>query len=161
MRVPLSWLREFVEFPWKGKELGSRLSMSGFELESIETAAPAFSGVVVAEIVEAVRHPQADKLQVCKVRAAGGEMLQIVCGAANARAGLKTALATVGAKLPGDKAITAAKLRGVESFGMLCSAKELGLAETSEGILELPADAPVGQDLRTYLDLDDAILELN
>ena len=112
------------------KELGSRLTMAGFELEALETAAPAFTGVVVAEIVEAVKHPQAEKLQVCKVRAGGGELLQIVCGAANARAGLKTALATVGAKLPGDKAITAAKLRGVESAGMLCSAKELGLADT-------------------------------
>jgi phenylalanyl-tRNA synthetase beta chain len=161
VRVPLSWLREFVDFPWGGKELGSRLTMSGFELESIETAAPPFSGVVVAEIVEAVKHPQAEKLQVCKVKAAGSEALQIVCGAANARAGLKTALATVGAKLPGDKAITAAKLRGVESFGMLCSAKELGLADTSDGIIELPADAPVGQDLRAYLQLDDEILELN
>jgi phenylalanyl-tRNA synthetase beta chain len=162
MRIPLSWLRNLVDVPWSGKELGSRLTMSGFELESIETAAPPFAGVVVAEIVEAARHPQADKLQVCKVRAGGsGELLQIVCGAANARAGLKTALATVGAKLPGDKAITAAKLRGVESFGMLCSAKELGLSETSEGIIELPADAPVGTDLRAYLDLDDEILELN
>src|SRR6185436_14316258 len=162
MRVPLSWLREFVDIPWSGKELGSRLTMCGFELEATETAAPPFRGVVVAKIVEAARHPQADKLQVCKVRVAdGGDLLQIVCGAANARAGLKTALATVGAQLPGDKAITAAKLRGVDSAGMLCSAKELGLAETSEGIIELPVDAPVGTDLRTYLDLDDEILELN
>jgi phenylalanyl-tRNA synthetase beta chain len=161
MRIPLSWLKDFVAVPWKARELGSRLTMSGFELESIETAAPAFSGVVVAEIVEAARHPQADKLQVCKVKAAGSEFLQIVCGAANARAGLKTALATVGARLPGDKNIAAAKLRGVDSAGMLASAKELGLADTSEGILELPADAPVGQDLRAYLDLDDEILELN
>jgi phenylalanyl-tRNA synthetase beta chain len=161
VRVPLSWLREFVDFPWGGKELGSRLTMSGFELESIETAAPPFTGVVVAEIVEAAKHPQAEKLQVCKVKAGSAEALQIVCGAANARAGLKTALATVGAKLPGDKAITAAKLRGVESFGMLCSAKELGLADTSDGIIELPADAPVGQDVRSYLQLDDEILELN
>jgi phenylalanyl-tRNA synthetase beta chain len=120
----------------------------------------------VAEIVEAVRHPQAEKLQVCKVRAhsskdGAAELLQIVCGAANARAGLKTALATVGAVLPGDKTITAAKLRGVESAGMLCSAKELGLSDASEGILELPADAPVGTDLRAYMQLDDEILELN
>ncbi len=147
------------------KELGRRLTMSGFELEALDKAAPKFSGVVVAEIVEATRHPQAEKLQVCKVRAGApnqkDELLQIVCGAANARAGLKTALATVGAKLPGDKAITAAKLRGVESFGMLCSAKELGLADSSEGIVELPADAPVGTDLRAYLQLDDDILELN
>src|SRR5688572_13036354 len=131
MRIPLSWLRDFVDVPWSARELGSRLTMSGFELEAVDTAAPAFKGVVVAEIVEAARHPQAEKLQVCKVRA-GSELLQIVCGAANARAGLRTALATVGAGLPGDKAITAAKLRGVESFGMLCSAKELGLADGSE-----------------------------
>jgi phenylalanyl-tRNA synthetase beta chain len=161
VRIPLSWLRDFVDVPWGPKDLGARLTMSGFELEALETAAPPFSGVVVAEIVEAVKHPQAEKLQVCKVRAAGGELLQIVCGAANARAGLKTALATVGAKLPGDKAIGAAKLRGVESFGMLASAKELGLADASEGIIELPADAPVGTDLRAYLQLDDHILELN
>src|SRR5690349_13296438 len=104
--------------------------MSGFELEALDAAAPKFSGVVVAEIVEAAKHPQAEKLQVCKLKAAGGELLQIVCAAANARAGLKTALATVGAKLTGDKDITTAKLRGVKSFGMLCSAKELGLADT-------------------------------
>lgn len=161
MRVPLSWLRDFVDVPWSAQELGSRLTMSGFELEALDTAAPAFTGVVVAEIIEATRHPQADKLQVCKVRAAGSETLQIVCGAANARAGLKCALAVVGASLPGGHKISAAKLRGVESCGMLCSAKELGLADSSEGILELPADAPVGQDLRAYLDLDDPILELN
>jgi phenylalanyl-tRNA synthetase beta chain len=160
MRISLSWLRDFVDVPWKGAELGSRLTMAGFELEAIETAAPPFSGVVVAEIVEAAKHPQAEKLQVCKVKA-GNELLQIVCGASNARAGLKTALATVGAKLPGDKAIGAAKLRGVESAGMLCSAKELGLSDASEGILELPGDAPVGTDLRAYLQLDDEVLELN
>jgi phenylalanyl-tRNA synthetase beta chain len=161
MRVPLSWLKDFVDLPWKARELGSRLTMSGFELEALDTAAPAFSGVVVAEIVEAAKHPQAEKLQVCKVRAVGAELLQIVCGAANARVGLKTAFATVGAELPGDKTITAVKLRGVESFGMLASAKELGLADSSEGIVELPADAPVGQDLRAYMQLDDDILELN
>ncbi len=166
MRVPLSWLREFVDVPLSGRELGSRLTMAGFELEALETAAPPFTGVVVAEIVEAAKHPQAEKLQVCKVRAAGpdqkdAQLLQIVCGAANARAGLKVALATVGAKLPGDKAILAAKLRGVDSAGMLCSAKELGIADTSEGIIELPANAPVGQDLRAYLSLDEEILELN
>jgi phenylalanyl-tRNA synthetase beta chain len=161
MRVPLGWLGDLVDVPWSAKELGSRLTMSGFELEAIEPAAPPFSGVVVAEIVEAARHPQADKLQVCKVRGSGGELLQIVCGASNARAGLKTALATVGARLPGDKHITAAKLRGVESAGMLCSAKELGLSDASEGIIEFPANAPVGLDLRAFLQLDDDVLELN
>ncbi len=167
MKISVGWLKEFVTVPWKAADLGSRLTMSGFELESIAPAAPAFTGVMVAEILEAVRHPQADKLQVCRVstgrRLASGEVesLQIVCGAANARAGLKTALATVGAHLPGGLQIKAAKLRGVESSGMLCSAKELGLAEASDGIVELPADAPVGTDVRAFLDLDDTILELN
>ena len=162
MRIPYSWLAEWVHVPWQARELGARLTMAGFELDALEPAAPEFSGVVVAEIVAAERHPQADKLQVCRVSTgAGGELLQIVCGASNARAGLKTALATVGARLPGEHNIKAAKLRGVESFGMLASAKELGLAETSAGIIELPADAPVGKPLREYLQLDDSVLELN
>jgi phenylalanyl-tRNA synthetase beta chain len=135
--------------------------MAGFELESLTPAAPPFSGVVVARIVTAERHPQADKLQVCQVDAGGGALRQIVCGAPNARAGLLTALATVGAKLPGDVAIKAAKLRGVESAGMLCSSRELGLSEGHEGILELPAEAKPGQDLRAFLSLDDSVLELN
>src|SRR6185437_6187615 len=135
--------------------------LAGFELDGLEPAAPEFSGVVVAEILSAERHPQADKLQVCQVSVGSGEPIQIVCGAANARAGLKSALAVVGSKLPGDLNIKAAKLRGVESQGMLASAKELGLAETSSGILELPADAPVGKPLREYLQLDDRVIEVN
>ena len=161
MRVPYTWLAEWVDVPWQGAELGSRLTMAGFELEALETAAPPFTHVIVAEIVEAVRHPQADKLQVCKVAVGSGEPVQIVCGAPNARAGLKSALAIPGAKLPGDLNIKAAKLRGVESFGMLCSAKELGLSDASNGIVELPADAPVGQSLREYLSLDESIVELS
>ena len=161
MKIPYSWLTDWVAVPWAAPQLGERLTMAGLELESIEPAAPAFSGVVVAEILSAEKHPQADKLKVCRVSAGRGEPLQIVCGAPNARAGLKSALAVVGAKLPGDLAIKAAKLRGVESRGMLCSAKELGLAESSEGIVELPVKAPVGQDLREYLELDDAVLDLN
>jgi phenylalanyl-tRNA synthetase beta chain len=135
--------------------------MAGLELEALEPAAPAFSGVVVGEILTAEKHPQADKLRVCRVSTGQGEPLQIVCGASNARAGLKSALAVVGAKLPGDLPIKAAKLRGVESAGMLCSAKELGLADTSSGIVELPSDAPVGKNLREYLALDEMVLELN
>jgi phenylalanyl-tRNA synthetase beta chain len=161
MKVPYSWLAEWVKIPWKAQELGSRLTMAGFELESLESAAPPFTDVVVAEILSAERHPQADKLSVCRVSAGKGTALQIVCGAANARAGLKSALATVGAELPGGLKIGAAKLRGVESFGMLASAKELGLAEVSSGILELPADAPVGTPLREYLSLDEAVLDLS
>ncbi|HVS75591.1 MAG TPA: phenylalanine--tRNA ligase subunit beta, partial [Steroidobacteraceae bacterium] len=161
MRVPYSWLSEWVAVPWTPQELGSRLTMAGLELEALEPAAPAFTGVVVAEILSAEKHSQADKLRVCRVSTGQGEPLQIVCGAPNARAGLKSALAVVGARLPGDLAIKAAKLRGVESAGMLCSAKELGLADVSGGIVELPADAPTGRDLREYLALDDAVLELN
>jgi phenylalanyl-tRNA synthetase beta chain len=162
MRVPYSWLADWVDVPWNARELGSRLTMAGFELDALEPAAPGFTRVVVAEIISAERHPQADKLQVCRVSTGqGGETLQIVCGAANARAGLKTALAMVGATLPGPLEIKAAKLRGAESFGMLCSAKELGLAETSNGIVEFAADAPVGTPVRDYLELNDSTLELN
>jgi phenylalanyl-tRNA synthetase beta chain len=160
MKVPYSWLAEWAEVPWAPAELGSRLTLAGFELDGLEPAAPAFSGVIVAQIISAERHPQADKLQVCRVAIGQGEPVQIVCGAANARAGLKSALAVVGAKLPGDLTIKAAKLRGVESFGMLASAKELGLAEASNGILELPQDAPVGKPLREYLGLEDSVLDL-
>lgn len=161
MKISTRWLKEWVSFDLAPRALGERLTMAGFELESVAPAAPAFSGVIVGEIVSAEKHPQADKLRVCQVSVGSGEPpLQIVCGAANARAGLRAPLARVGASLPGDLSIRAAKLRGVESAGMLCSAKELGLAETSEGLLELPNDAPVGESLRTYLDLDDEVLEL-
>ena len=161
MRIPYSWLTEWVRVPWSPRELGSRLTLAGLELEALEPAAPMFTGVVVAEILGAEKHPQAEKLRVCRVSTGRGEPLQIVCGAPNARAGLKSALAVVGAELPGALLIKPAKLRGVESAGMLCSAKELGLAEVSNGILELPSDAPTGKDLRDYLALDEVILELN
>jgi phenylalanyl-tRNA synthetase beta chain len=161
MKISYGWLSDWVRIPWTPAELGARLTMAGFELEGLTAAAPPFTDVVVAEIVSAEPHPQADKLRVCTVSRGRGELLTIVCGASNARAGLKSALALVGAKLPGDLVIKAAKLRGVESSGMLCSGKELGLSENSEGIVELPADAPLGQSLREYLDLDDVVLELN
>src|SRR5882757_1365024 len=162
MKVPYSWLADWVDVPWEARELGSRLTMSGFELDALEPAAPAFTQVVVAEIVSAERHPQADKLQICRVSTGqGSELLQIVCGAPNARAGLKTALARVGASLPGGLEIKAAKLRGAESAGMLCSAKELGLSDSSAGIIEFSADAPLGRPVQDYLELDDTVLELN
>jgi phenylalanyl-tRNA synthetase beta chain len=162
VKVPLSWLREWVQVPadWEVRELASRLTQAGFEVETVAPAANAFDGVVVARIVSAEPHQQASKLQVCRVDA-GGSPLQIVCGAPNARAGLTTALATVGAFLPGDKHIGAAKLRGIESQGMLCSARELGLGDDTDGIIELPEDATLGVDLRRYLDLDDPVLEIN
>ncbi|MBV8973480.1 MAG: phenylalanine--tRNA ligase subunit beta, partial [Sinobacteraceae bacterium] len=161
MKIPYSWLTEWTAIPWDARELGSRLTMSGFEVEALEPAAPPFTAVVVGEILAADRHPQADKLQVCKVSIGRGAPLQIVCGASNARRGLKSALAMVGAQLPGEVTIGAAKLRGMESQGMLASARELGLADTSSGILELPDDAPVGAALREYLNLDEMVLHLN
>src|SRR6516165_2869745 len=161
MKVPYAWLAEWVKVPWSPAEVGSRLTMAGFELEGLEPAAPEFTGVVVAEILAAEPHPQADKLQVCRVSTGQGTPLQIVCGASNARAGLRTALAVVGAQLPGELRIGAAKLRGIESQGMLASARELGLAEASSGIVELPDDAPLGKPLRDYLQLDEPVLDLN
>ena len=161
MKIPLSWLREWVDIDLPTRELASRLTLAGFEVEGCAPAAPPFTGVVVAHVLDARPHPQADKLRLCQVDAGGAAPLQIVCGAPNARAGLKVALAQVGATLPGDLTIQSAALRGVESQGMLCSARELGLLMSSEGIIELPADAPVGTDLRGYLDLDDAILEVS
>jgi phenylalanyl-tRNA synthetase beta chain len=161
VKLPLSWLADWVKVPTDARELARQLTMAGFEVEAITPAAPAFSGVITAKIISAEPHPQAEKLQVCRVSTGSGEPLQIVCGAANARAGLISALATVGAVLPNDVRIKATKLRGVESVGMLCSARELGLAEASNGIIELPADTPVGADLRVALLLEDSILEIN
>jgi len=171
MQFPESWLREFCNPPIGTQALADLLTMSGFEVEELRAVAPPFSGVVVAEIVEAVPHPQADRLRVCKVSVGSGEPLQIVCGAPNARAGLRAPLATVGAELPppadkkdaGDAkpfVIGVGRLRGVESRGMLCSARELGISEDSAGLLELPADAPLGRDLREALQLDDTIFTL-
>ncbi len=161
MKVPYGWLAEWVPLPWDAPELGARLTMAGFELESLESAAPEFTGVLVAEILSAEPHPQADKLQVCRLRTGGAAPVQIVCGAPNARAGLKSALAEIGATLPDEVHIKAARLRGVDSQGMLASPKELGLGEGANGILELPADAPVGTSLRDYLKLDEPVLDLN
>jgi phenylalanyl-tRNA synthetase beta chain len=165
MQFPESWLREFCNPPLSTRQLADLLTMSGFEVEELRPVAPAFTGVVVAEILEAVPHPQADRLRVCKVDVGGTAPLQIVCGAPNARAGLKAPLATVGAELPpaaDGKAFTigVGKLRGVDSFGMLCSSRELGISEDGAGLLELAADAPVGASLREHLALDDTIFTL-
>ncbi len=159
MRFSENWLRTFVNPSLSSEALGHALTMAGLELEELEPAAPPFEKVVVAEVLSLVKHPDADRLNVCQVNA-GGETLQIVCGASNVAAGLKVPCALVGAALPGGLAIKQAKLRGVESFGMLCSAKELGLAEEAQGLMVLPADAPVGQSIRQYLDLDDQLFTL-
>jgi len=162
VKLPLSWLRSWVPVPWSDAQLAQRLTMLGFEVESLSPCAPPFSGVVVAEIMSCAAHPQADKLRVCQVSVGTAAALQIVCGAPNARVGLRTALANVGAHLPGGIVIGRAKLRGVESQGMLCSARELQLdaADAGAGILELPADATLGASLRDYLQLDEQLIEL-
>ncbi|NKI17107.1 phenylalanine--tRNA ligase subunit beta [Spongiibacter sp. KMU-166] len=159
MKFSEQWLREWVNPEVNSEELAEQLTMAGLEVDAIDPVAGEFSGVVVAEILSASPHPYADKLQVCQV-ATGGETVQIVCGAANARPGIKVPLATVGAVLPGNFKIKKAKLRGVESFGMLCAEEELGMAESSDGLLELAADAEVGLDIREFLGLDDQIIEL-
>lgn len=161
MRFSESWLREWVSPPVDTRALADQLSMAGLEVDSVEGAAPPFSGVVVG-LVESVRpHPDAEKLRVCTVRVGHGDPLQVICGASNVAPDMRVPVALVGAELPGDLRIKRAKLRGVESLGMICSARELGLADASEGILPLPADAPVGSDFRSWLDLDDACIEVD
>lgn len=161
MRFGDDWLKEWVQPVPAPQELAHVLTMGGLEVNSIQPAAPPFHGVVVARIVSVAAHPQADRLRICQIDDGGAEALQVVCGAANAAEGLRIPLARVGAALPSGLQIKAARLRGVESFGMLCSAQELGLAEASEGLLELPADAPVGMDLRVYLSLDAHVVEVD
>jgi phenylalanyl-tRNA synthetase beta chain len=158
MQFSENWLRQFVNPDLSTEALGHAMTMAGLEVEDQQSAAAVFSGVVIGEIVEAAKHPDADRLQVCKVNV-GEEVLQIVCGAANARVGLKAPCALVGAELP-SISIKQAKVRGVESFGMMCSEKELGLAAEASGLLELPVDAPVGQDIREFFQLNDTIFTL-
>jgi phenylalanyl-tRNA synthetase beta chain len=161
VRVSLDWLGQWVELGMDAATLASRLTMSGIEVESIEPAAGDFEGVIVGEVLSVARHPDADKLTVCQVAGGGMSRLQVVCGAANVRAGMKSPLAVEGAKVAGGEAIRKARLRGVESEGMLCSARELGLAGESEGILELPDELVTGTPLRDALALEDTILTLN
>ncbi len=162
MQFPESWLREFCNPPLITQELADTLTMAGLEVEELQPVAPPFTGIVVGEIKEAVQHPDADRLRICQVDVGQGAWLNIVCGAPNARVGIKIPCATVGAELPpGDDGkpftIKVGKLRGVESQGMLCSAKELKIADDHAGLLELPADAPLGHNIRAYLNLDDTL----
>lgn len=162
MRFSEAWLREWVEPPVTTAALADQLSMAGLEVDALEPVAPAFSNVVVGAVLAVEPHPDAARLRVCRVDAGqGGEPLQIICGAANVAAGMRVPAALIGAELPGGLRIKRAKLRGVESFGMICSAVELGLAESADGIWPLPADAPVGADLRAWLGLDDHAIELD
>lgn len=160
MKFSESWLRTLVDTKLSSEELSHLLTMAGLEVEGLEPVAPQFNDVVVAQVLEVVKHPDADRLNVCKVDTGRGEPTTIVCGAPNVAVGLRVPCALPGAKLPGDFVIKIAKVRGIESSGMLCSAKELGIAEEASGLLVLPADAPVGQSIREYLDLDDQQFEL-
>ncbi|HEY6621242.1 MAG TPA: phenylalanine--tRNA ligase subunit beta [Steroidobacteraceae bacterium] len=161
MKVTYRWLQEFTPITTSPAELAVQLTMAGLEVESISPVAPPFSGVVVGEVLEAGRHPDAEKLSLCQVTTDGTNRLQIVCGAKNVRAGLKVAVARVGAQLPNDVLIKRATLRGQESNGMLCSARELGLGDEHEGIMELGSALPLNQDVREALDLEDCVLEVN
>jgi len=160
MKFSESWLRTLVDTKLSSEELSHLLTMAGLEVEELDPVAPAFNDVVVARVLEVVRHPDADRLNVCKVDTGRGEPTTIVCGAPNVAVGLRVPCALPGAQLPGDFTIKIAKVRGIESSGMLCSAKELGIAEEASGLLVLPADAPVGQSIRDYLDLDDRLFTL-
>lgn len=162
MKFSESWLREWVNPQGvTTQQLIEQLTMAGLEVDAVEPVAGEFNNVVVAEILTAERHPDADKLQVCQVNVGADEPLSIVCGAQNARPGIKIPCAMIGAVLPGNFKIKKSKLRGVASFGMLCSEAELGLAESASGLLELPDDAPVGQDIRSYLQLNDQVIEVD
>ncbi|HEY3658921.1 MAG TPA: phenylalanine--tRNA ligase subunit beta, partial [Steroidobacteraceae bacterium] len=155
MKITHHWMREFTPLAVTPAELARDLTLAGLEVEALTPVAPPFSGVVVGEVLEVSRHPNAEKLIVCEVTTDGSNRLRIVCGAPNVRDGLKVAVAMEGAQLPGGITIKRAKLRGVESNGMLCSARELGLGDEHDGIMELPAALRLGVDLREALDLDD------
>ncbi len=161
MKFSELWLREWVNTTLDSDALSNQITMAGLEVDGVEPVSGAFNGVVVGEVVECGQHPNADKLRVTKVNVGGDRLLDIVCGAPNCRQGLKVAVATVGAVLPGDFKIKAAKLRGEPSEGMLCSFSELGISDDHNGIIELPLDAPVGTDIREYLKLDDNTIEIS
>jgi phenylalanyl-tRNA synthetase beta chain len=165
MQFPESWLREFCNPPLTTEQLAETLTMAGLEVEELKPVAPPFTNIVVGEIKEAVQHPNADRLRVCKVDVGQTEWLDIVCGAPNARVGIKVPVALVGAELPPNEdgkpyLIKVGNLRGVESQGMLCSARELKLSEEHVGLLELADDAALGQDIRVHLNLDDTLFTL-
>lgn len=157
MKFSKLWLDDFIDHQLDTAKLCEQLTMAGLEIDQVKAVANDFSGVVVGEIIEVNKHPDADKLSVCKVNAGQDDLLTIVCGASNVRPGLRVPVAMIGAELANNFKIKQAKLRGIESFGMMCSAVELGLAESSSGLLELPQDAPIGVDVRKYLMLNDEV----
>ena len=161
MKIVESWLREWVNPDLGTEALGERLTMAGHEVDDISIEGDGLDGVVVAEVLEVARHPDADRLSVCKVTADGSKTIEVVCGAPNVIAGMKSPLATPGVTLPNGIKLKKSKIRGVVSNGMLCSAVELGLGEESDGIISLPADAPVGESLSSYLQLPDAVVDFD
>ncbi|MGL4996909.1 MAG: YtpR family tRNA-binding protein, partial [Deefgea sp.] len=160
MQFSEQWLRSWVNPALTSDELAHLLTMAGLEVEENEAAAPAFTDIYVAEVLTVTKHPDADRLNVCTVNVGEAEPLQIVCGAPNVAAGLKVPCARIGAVLPGDFKIKKAKVRGVESSGMLCSGDEMGIASDIDGLYVLPSNAPVGLSIRDYLALDDRLLTL-
>ena len=160
MLFSVNWLKKWVGVDLPVDELAGKLTASGLEVDTVEPVAAPFSGVVVAEITSCVQHPDADKLRLCSIDFGGPEPVQVVCGAPNARAGIRIPLATVGAVLGDDFKIRKARLRGVDSFGMACSARELGLSNDHSGLMELPQDAPLGMDVREFLKLNDHAIEV-
>lgn len=161
MKFSEAWLREWINPSIDSEQLAHQITMAGLEVDEVAAVAAEFSGVVVGEVVECHQHPDADKLRVTKVNVGADELLDIVCGAANCRQGLKVAVATIGAVLPGDFKIKKTKLRGQPSHGMLCSFSELGIDIESDGIIELPLDAPIGNNIRDYLGLDDVCIDVD
>ncbi len=161
MQFNVEWLKKWVAIDLEPEALAGKLTAAGLEVDDTRGVAGEFSDVVVAEIEDCQPHPNADKLSLCSVNDGTEERLQIVCGAPNARPGIRVPLARVGAKIGPDFKIKRAKLRGVESFGMLCSAKELGLSDDHSGLMELPGDAPLGTTLQDYLSLDDTVIEVD
>lgn len=161
MKLSEQWLRDWVNPAWDTQTLAEALSLAGLEVDDIEAVAPAFSGVVIAQVMQVEKHPDAEKLNVTQVDVGSGELIQIVCGAPNVSVGIKVPCALVGARLPGDFKIKKAKLRGVESLGMLCSGEELGLVQDYDGLRILPSDAPLGLDIRQYLALDDVMIDVD
>ncbi len=160
MKVSENWLREWVNPPVSSDELSEQLTSLGLEVDSVDSALPTFSDVVIARVVSVNKHPDADRLRVCEVDNGTSDLLQVVCGAPNVSAGLTTVLANVGSAMSDGKVLKKAKLRGVESHGMLCSAAELGLSDQKDGLIELSGDAPVGESLAVYLELNDSIINL-
>jgi phenylalanyl-tRNA synthetase beta chain len=161
MNISTRWLREWVNPDVSDLKLSEKLTMAGLEVDRIAPVAPPFEGLVVGHVVSCGKHPNADKLSLCEVDIGAGENLQIICGALNVRQDLKVAVATVGSVLPNKLKIKRAKLRGVESNGMLCSESEIGISDSHEGIIELDSKAKIGDDVREVLDLDDQIIELD